>query len=186
MSAKSHPAKKPCCSPPDFTFRGNRGKTRGEEAIFAFCPSSRFESSLVWLIFPPVLQSSLVIPLQHFGCAPQKWQMCSHGNRPVMPLSPLACQMKPSSAREKNRLVTWLISCQYNSVTFDNQVAFKLRMSSHCHCSFGLFDSQPPFASFVSVYRSSYISFFPSYGLSSTKAQPISVWWQRPVEIQLP
>lgn len=92
---------KPGCGTPDFSFKGKKTKARGPEAIFAFCCSSRFESSLVWLIFPPVLQSSLVIPLQHFGLSPQKWQMCSHGNRPVTPLSPLPCQMKPSSAREE-------------------------------------------------------------------------------------
>lgn len=90
--------RRPRCSTPDFSLRK---KKLGAEPIFAFCRGSHFESSLVWLIFPPVLQSSLVIPLQHFGRAPQKWQMCSHGNRPVMPLSPLACQMKSSSAREE-------------------------------------------------------------------------------------
>ena len=100
-SAESRPKKKPRWSPPDFSFRGKQEETRGAEAIFASCRSSHFESSLVWLIFPPVLQSSLVIPLQHFGHAPHKWQMCSHGNRPVVPLSPLACQMKSSSAREE-------------------------------------------------------------------------------------
>lgn len=48
--------------------------------------------------------------------------------------------------------------------------------------SFGLFVSQPPFSHYVSVYLSSYISlFFLSYGLSSTKAQHISVWWHWPV-----
>lgn len=70
---------------------------------------------------------------------------------------------------ERNQLVTWLISHQYNSVTFDNQVAFKLRrplavIVRHMHItvSFGLFVSQPPFPSFVSVSLSSYISLFLS------------------------
>lgn len=35
---------------------------------------------------------------------------------------------------ERNQLVTWLISHQYNSVTFDNQVAFKVRTSARCRC----------------------------------------------------
>lgn len=35
---------------------------------------------------------------------------------------------------ERNQLVTWLISHQYNSVTFDYKVAFKPHASSRCQC----------------------------------------------------
>ena len=66
MSAESHP-KKTLLQPARFQFQRKQRKTKGAEAVFTFCCGSRFESSLVWLIFPPVLQSSLVIPFQHFG-----------------------------------------------------------------------------------------------------------------------
>lgn len=48
--------------------------------------------------------------------------MCSHGNRPVMPLSPLACKMKSSFAREEP---AGDLTDQNNSGTFDNLVAIR-------------------------------------------------------------
>lgn len=82
-----------------FQFQGNRRETKRIKKIIAFCCSSRIESPLVWLILPLVLESSSAIPLQLFGCTPYKWQMYSHGNRPVIPL--LVCQMKSTSASEE-------------------------------------------------------------------------------------
>lgn len=108
-------------------------------------------------MFAPNLQSSFVIPLQHFGCAPEKWQMCSHGNRPVMPLSPLACKMKSSSVREEPAGdLTDLTSVQ--QWDFDNQVAIMWALIVIVRSSFsGLFVSQ----TFFPLCLSSVISFFP-------------------------
>lgn len=50
-------------------------------------------------------------------------KMCSHGNKPVMPL--LVCQIKSTSA-ERNQLVTRLISHQYDGVTSESRAAFGL------------------------------------------------------------
>ncbi len=46
VSAESHP-KKTLLQPGRFLFQGTHRETRGAEAIFAFCRSSPFESSLV-------------------------------------------------------------------------------------------------------------------------------------------
>lgn len=58
----------------------------------------------------------------------------------------------------------------------------------HKTVSFGLFVSRPLFFPALSLSLSHHTSFsfffFPSYGLSSTKAQHTAVWWHRPVEIQ--
>lgn len=111
---------------------GKHCKTGETEASSALCRRSRLDSSLVWLILPPAPHSSLVIPLQHFGRAPHKWQVCSHGNRPVMPLSPLACQMKSCSGREEAAGdLSDLTSVQ--QCDFWQQVASK-SASERCHC----------------------------------------------------
>lgn len=86
--------------PARFQFEGGKQGIAGAESTFRFCRGPFFELSLV-INFLSSNTTSLVIPPWAFGHALENWQMCSHGNRPVMPLSPLACKMKSSFAREE-------------------------------------------------------------------------------------
>lgn len=149
--------------PSDYRLRGILKETPRGEKILEFCCRSRFESSLMWFILPPVQPSSLATPRQHLGCVPHKRQMCSHGNRPVMPL--LVCQIK-STSTERNQLVTRLISHQYDGVTSESQAAVW-----PCERRLSLLDTRTsqnlllslflpwPFFSFISVCSSSGRSF---------------------------
>lgn len=125
----------------------------------------------MWLILPIVLQSSFVIPLQHFGRTPHKWQMCFHGNRPVMPL--LACQMKSTSAREEpaGDLTdhTSVQQCDFWKPSF---------YWTACECWLGRRMHRTSFWSFVLNYVShpSFVSVYSCYGLSFTKAPHMSVY----------
>lgn len=58
-------------------------------------------------------------------CVPMETDLSCHCHRWPVKWNP--------ALPERNQLVTWLISHQYISVTFDNQLAIKLHMSSHCH-----------------------------------------------------
>lgn len=54
--------RKPCCSLPVFSLKGENRRTAGAESTFRFCPSPLFESSLV-INFPSSNTTSFVIPL---------------------------------------------------------------------------------------------------------------------------
>lgn len=150
-------------------------RTQRGEKIFVFCCRSSFESSLMWFILPPVQPSSLAIPLQHR--APHKRQMCSHGNRPVMPL--LVCQIKSTSA-ERNQLVTRLISHQHDGATSESRAAFWLRehrlslLDTHTHTPHGIF----MLSLFLPWPFFGFITFYPSAGWSFNNVQHTSGWWQ--------
>lgn len=108
-----------------------------------------FEPSLEWLIFPPVIQSLFVIPLQPL------WPR----SREVTNVSPWkqTCHLCPirwnPALPERNQLVTWLIPHQYNTGTFDSQVAITRALFVIVRVTISLFVSQA-FLSFLSSFIS--------------------------------
>lgn len=96
---------------PDLTFRGFwRELKKGIFFSLAFCHSSNFESSLVWLI-----SSSALIG----DSAPTLWLALHAGDKCVPMETELSLHCWPVKwsppLPERNQLVTWLISHQYNS-----------------------------------------------------------------------
>lgn len=153
-------------------FQGNRRETKGGEGIFTFCHSSCFESSLVWLISPAVLigdSPPTLWPRSTRVTNVFPWKQTCHATAGLSNEIHL-CQRGTSWWPDWSHISTtvWLLKTKL----LLNCVWVLAVIVRHIHIavSFGLFVSQLPFSSFVSVR--------PSYGSSFTKAQHISVWWQ--------